>query len=840
MDPDRWQQISQLYRSALAHREPERSAFLRGACGDDDRLRKEVELLLAQTRSGEAFLQRPAPTVAAGIRADEPVHDWIGRYRVAGRLAEGGMGVVYRAHDAKLQRDVAIKILSESSDPAGRKHLLQEARAASALNHPHICTVYEVDDTGPLAFIVMEHVEGNALGDVIPPAGLPADTVLRYGLQIADALAHAHDRGIVHRDVKASNVLITPQGRAKVLDFGLAKRLAGVEIPEAITQSQASRTQLGVIKGTLAYMAPEQLRGEGADARSDVWALGVLLYEMTAGVRPFHGQTTFEISSAILSQEPAPLSESTPSQLAAVIRRCLAKEPAQRYQRAGEVRAALETIHAGRPAPGEALRSGRRGLVFTAMALAALLVGTAALDVRGVRTRLLGIPTPAPIRSLVVLPLANVSGDSDQEYFADGMTEALTSDLARLGALRVISRTSAMTYKGTRKPLPTIARELNVDAVVEGSVLRVGQRVRIVAQLIQASTDTHLWTDSYERDLQDVLRLQSDVAQAIAREIRAAVTPQERARLADRRTVKAEAYEAYLRGMFFLNKYTPDGFEKGLVYLQQAVDMDPADPFALSGLALGYTLVGHDKAEYLIRAKAAAQKAVELGEPLAQTYVALGMARLQSDWDFAGAQRDLRRAVELNPSLGEAHRGYAWSLQVVGRRDEAFAELRRAMEVEPLTPLFASDLGWQYLVAGQHDAAMIEGRKSLELNPSFPPGFGIVGRVYRERGMFDEAIAAHQKAARWLLGATYAFAGRRDDARQIAAEISKVEPGPETDWTLANVHAALGEKDEAFRRLEAAYQSRHPLMPWIRVWPELAPLRGDPRLDDLARRIGLP
>lgn len=780
---------------------------------------------------------------AADAVANEPVPEWIGRYRVAGKLGEGGMGVVYRAYDPKLQRSVAIKLLSGVSDPAGRKRLLQEARAASALNHPHICTVHEVDDTGQLAFIVMEHVDGKPLSDLIPPTGFPADTVLRNGLQITDALAHAHDRGVVHGDVKASNVLMTPQGLTKVVDFGLATRFSGEELTEATTQSQPSWTEAGALRGTLPYMTPEQLRGERADARSDLWALGVVLYEMAAGVRPFQGQTAFELSSGILSQEPAPLPRKTPPSLRAVIGRCLEKEPQRRYQRAGEVRAALEAIQTGSAVPLPAWRHplARRRWLAPAAALAALAFITAALDVGGLRTRLLGTSTPGPIRSIVVLPLANLSGDAEQEYFADGMTEALTSDLAKLGALRVISRTSAMSYKATRKPLPAIAKELDVDAVVEGSVLRVGQRVRIVVQLIQASTDAHLWTETYERDLQDVLRLQSEVAQAIAQEIRLAVTPAERARLASRRTVEPEAYEAYLKGMFHLNKYTPEGSEKGLAYLQQAVDMDPADPFAYSGLALGYTLIGHDRPEYLTQAKAAAQKALELGEPLAQTYAALGMTRLLSDWDFAGAQGDFRRAVELNPSLGEAHRGLSWSLHVVGRWDEAFAEMRRAKEVEPLTPLFASDLGWQYLVAGQYDAAMDEARKSLELDPSFLQGHYVLGDVYRAKGMYADAIAAHQKAAKWQLGATYAFAGRHEEARKIAAEIrNSGKPGSNDDWALAQVHAALNEKDEAFRRLEAAYKSRYGLMPWIRVWPELAPLRDDPRLEDLARRIGLP
>ena len=751
------------------------------------------------------------------------------------------MGVVFLAHDTTLHRQVALKVLGSPGDgETARAQLLREARNAAALNHPNVCTVYEVGEADGRAFIAMEYVDGQALSDRLAGTGLPLREVVRYGIEAADALEHAHEHGVIHRDLKAANAIVTTTGRLKLVDFGLARR-GDALLVDATTM--ASLAPAGVTVGTPYAMAPEQVRGGVTDARTDIWALGVLLYEMVSGAKPFTATTTPELFSSILRDAPAPLPDATPLALRSVIARCLEKGPERRYEHAREARAALEAIQAGTESHWTASRSHftrRRWLALAAVALATLIGATTALDVGRLRTRLLGISTPAPVRSLVVLPLINLSGDPEQEYFADGMTEALTSDLAKLGALRVISRTSAMNYKATRKPLPVIAKELNVDAVVEGSILRVGQRVRIVAQLIQASTDAPLWTDTYERDLQDVLRLQSEVAQSIAQEIRVAVTPEEWARLATRRTVKPEAYEAYLKGMFWLNKYTPEGFEKGLAYLRQAVDMDPADPFAYSGLALGYTLIGHDNSEYLTRAKAAAQKALDLGEPLAQTYVAFGLTKLQSDWDFAGAQRDFRRAVQLNPSIGEAHRGYSWSLQVVGRWDQAFAEMKRAKEVEPLTPLFASDLGWQYFVAGQYNAAMDEARKSLELNPNFPPGFGVLGRVYWARGMFEDAIAAHQKAPIWALGATYAFAGRSDEALKIAAAIRKEKPGPANDWALANVYAALGEKDEAFRRLEAAYKSRHPLMPWIRVWPEFAPLRDDPRLADLARRIGVP
>ncbi len=491
----------------------------------------------------------------------------LGHYRILEKIGAGGMGEVYRAHDEQLGRDVAIKLLPASvlSDATARARLLREARSAASLNHPHICTIHEVGEADGQAYIAMELVEGQPLSARLAGGALPTEQVLRYGLQLAEALGHAHERGLVHRDLKSANVVITTEGRAKVLDFGLAKRLSEGEM-DVVTRSQASLTAAGALVGTLAYMAPEQLRGQPADARSDVWALGVVLHEMATGSRPFQGQTGFELSSAILTQRPAPLVGKAPLGLRAVIERCLEKEPARRYQRAGEVRAALEAVQTGAVAPWTAWRyrlARRRWLAAAGavVVLAAVLVG---LNVGGLRERLRHGASPSGINSIAVLPLENLSHDPEQEYFTDGMTEALITELGQISALRVISRTSAMHYKGTRKTLPEIARELHVDAVVEGSVERYGQRVRITAQLIEAPTDRHLWAKSYERDLGDVFALQDAVAQAITNEIKIKLTTQEQRRLASARRVNPQAHEAYLRGRFFWNKRSPEGLNRAL------------------------------------------------------------------------------------------------------------------------------------------------------------------------------------------------------------------------------------------------------------------------------------
>ncbi len=450
----------------------------------------------------------------------------LAHYRILEKIGAGGMGEVYRAHDEQLDRDVALKVLPPTSfaDATARARLLREARAAASLNHPHICTIHEVGEANGQAYIAMEFVRGQPLSAQLASGPLAVEEVVRTGLQLADALAHAHERGIVHRDLKSANVMITLGGRAKVLDFGLAKRLSQEELTEATTRSQASLTQPGAVMGTLAYMAPEQLRGQPADARSDVWALGVVLYEMAAGQCPFRGQTGFELSSAILNQPPPPLPGKVPVELKAVIERCLEKEPARRYQRGGEVRAALEAVQLGVVPVWVAwrYRLGRRPLLALAASVALLAAVLAVLDVGNLRTRLVG---GAPrIGSLAVLPLENLSGDAEQDYLAAGMHEALITDLAKLSGLERV-----------------IARELKVDALITGAVLRAGDRVRITAQLIDPAKEQQLWAERYERELRDVLTLQNEIVAAITRGIRLQLTPQEQARLASARPVNPEA-----------------------------------------------------------------------------------------------------------------------------------------------------------------------------------------------------------------------------------------------------------------------------------------------------------
>ena len=780
----------------------------------------------------------------------------LGHYRILEKIGAGGMGEVYRAHDEQLDRDVALKVLPAHTltDEIARARLLREARAAAALNHPHICTIHEVGEAGGQAYIAMELVEGKPLSALVPGQGLPVETVLRFGSQIADALAHAHERRIVHRDLKSANVVITPEGRAKVLDFGLAKRISGEELAEVTTRSQASLTQAGALIGTVPYMAPEQLRGQPADARSDVWALGVVLYEMVAGARPFQGQTSFELSSAILNQVPPPLSPAVPTQLGAVIERCLAKEPGQRYQQGSEVRAALEAVQSGAAIPAwptwKYALSRRRWLALAA-ALAAVFTVVAALNFETLRTRLTG---GAPrIRSLAVLPLANLSGDPEQDYFADGMTEELITNLAKISALKVISRTSMMQYKGTKKPLPQIAKELNVDAIIEGSVLREGGQVRITAQLIQASTDQHLWAESYQRDLRGVLALQGEIASVIAEKVRAALTPTERTRLASARPVNPEAYDAYLKGMQHWYKLTPQDIDTALEYFELALKKDPNYAPAHSGVALVW--IGRQQMGYTApreagpKAKAAALKAVELDNTLAEAHFSLANVNLFYEWDWAGAEVEFKRAIELNPNYPDAWALYPHYLMIMKRPEEAMAQSQRALELDPFNAHFqalhAARLEW----AGRYDEAIVQFRKALRMSPGLAWAHWMLSVIFLRKAMYEESLA-ETKASYYYVGDReveealtqgYAQSGYRGAMRRaadiLAARSRKTYVIPSD---VATLYVGAGEKAQALEWLEKGVEVRDGNMSCVNVDPTYDTLRNTPRFQDLLRRMNFP
>jgi len=773
-----------------------------------------------------------------------------GRYQLQELVAVSGMGVVYRAWDPKLQCLDAIKLVSEDKipDQAARRQLEQEARIAISLDHPNICRIKNFVDEPSQAGIVMEFVEGKVLTSVIPEGvGLPFELVVAYGIEIARAVSCAHEHGVIHRDLKSGNVMITWDGHVKLLDFGLSKIQRHIEISSSMATLDTNNSSEG-IAGTPPYWPPEVLRRCPSDVRSDIWSFGVLLYEMACGQMPFKGTTFIELGDAILHEAPSPLPGRVPESLSKIIDRCLRKEVDQRYQQVSEIRAALEAIERG--------RSLQRGQVPSDQ-------------------------SPA-IRSVAVLPLKNLSGSSEQEYFADGLTESLITALAKIGGLRVISRTSTTRYKHTQKTLPQIARELSVDTIVEGSVRREGDRVRITAELIESRTDVHLWTESYDRDLRDILSLQSQVATAIAGEIRARLHPLgqhlsltnassnnsvldpslfdtaeiEPDSFEPSASVNPRAFDLYLKGRYHWNHLVSDeDFRKAVGYYQGAIEIDPGAALPYAGLAHCLLLMGAGEyglkspAEIMTKAKEAALKALSIDDSNAEAHLSLAMVKFRFDWEWEDAEQEFKRAIELNHGYSAAHYWYSGYLAVLGRFEEAFVEAKTARQLSPLSPVMHFSLGLLLYASEQNEEAIEQLRDTIVMDAKFPLPHLVLGLTFGRKGRFDDAIAELKRALTiagsrplWsgFLGQVYASAGRTEDAVEILHElhgISKSRYVPPAAFAV--VYASLGMIDDAFHWLDKAVEERDGLLIYLKVGSVFDPFRSDQRFREIVKRVGL-
>ena len=782
----------------------------------------------------------------------------ISHYRVTAKLGAGGMGEVNLAHDERLERDVALKVLPAKmlTDEVARKRFRKEALALSKLNHPNIATIYDFDTQDGVDFLVMEYVEGMTLSEKLSNGPLPEEKVTKLGRQVADALEEAHEHGVIHRDLKPGNVMVTPKDHAKVLDFGLAKLVR----PVSETATTESSSAMPAAAGTLPYMAPEQLQGRQVDARTDIYALGAVLYQMATGRRPFPETQAPQLIAAIMNESPqlpSGLNSRVSAGLESIILKALEKDPEQRYQSSRELITDLERL--GGPEPllaARRRRATRRQLLATAaVAVVALLAVPLGLNLGGLRDRLLGTATPSPIESIAVLPLANLSGDPEQDYFAAGMHDALIPDLAKLGGFkRVIARSSVMRYQETDKPLPQIARELDVDAVITGSVLRSGDRVRITAQLINATTEEHLWTERYERELRDVLSLQNEIVVAIAREIELQLTPQEQTRLASARAVNPEAYEDYLRGRFHAQKFTPQDLEIAMDYFQRALEKDPNYAMGYAGIARVWTsrqqmgfAPPHEAGP---RAKAATAKALELDSTLAEVHYGLAVVRAWTDWDWEGAEAEFRRALEINPNYAEARAVYSHLLMIMRRPEEAMAQIERAMELDPHNPSFQAFYGGDLVFLRRYDDAIVPFRNTLRTTPNLYFAQWGLWRTFHLKEMYAEALEEAKKTYGALgdreieeaLERGYdegGYPGAMRRAAETLAARSRTTFVPPLN--VASLYIYAGDSDRALEWLEKGYEERSPDMPYVGVPPpDLDPLRSDPRFQDLLRRMNFP
>jgi eukaryotic-like serine/threonine-protein kinase len=791
------------------------------------------------------------------------IGETVGHYRILEKLGGGGMGVVYEAEDLKLGRHVALKFLPEelAHDPQALERFRREARSASALNHPNICTIHDISEENGRSFIAMEFMAGQTLKHRLLAGPIPLEELLELAVQIADALDAAHSEGIVHRDIKPANIFITKRGQAKILDFGLAKLTANQAQPASLDGAtlEANLTSPGTAVGTVAYMSPEQARGEDLDKRTDLFSFGAVLYEMATGRMAFSGNTSALIFDAILHKAPTSpvrINPELPAELEYVINKALEKDRALRYQSAGEMLADLKRLRRNSSSTrveavvDERKPAKRRKLLWTSVTGTALIVIAAAAFVWHGRSR-----GGQEISSVAVLPFIDASKDPNTEYLSDGITESLINNLSQIPNLAVMSRSSVFHYKGRDVDPQAAAHDLKVEGVITGRIVQRGDQLIISAELIDARTNHNLWGDQYDRKLSDVLAVQQDITRAISSKLRERLSGETKKQVAKGGTSDPEAYQLYLKGRYYWEKRTRESLEKAKDYFNQAIEKDPNYALAYVGLADYYYVLSDyapvSAVEVASKARAAAQKALAIDDSLAEAHAVLAGAD-QNLWNWDAAEREFRHAVELDPNNGSVHQWYGLYLSGIGRAEEAVTQFKRALEGDPLNLTFNANLAIGYRDARQYDLALDQFKKTIDIDPNYAGAHDNLANTYRDMGKYDlwleewkkyatlnndrEELAIAEEAARaYAKGGFRGATSHEIELRKQLAHRRYVDPG----W-IAYAYASIGDKDQAFYWLEKAYSEKAESLQSVKAVKPMDPFRSDPRYIDLLKRMGLP
>lgn len=902
MTPERYRQISDIYNVAVELEPREREAFLAQACDGDEELRDEILSLIQADNDSENFISSPALEVAAELLAQDNKQEIVGKqishFKILSLLGAGGMGEVYLAQDTKLGRKVALKLLpamfTQKRDLV--KRFRREARAASALNHPNIITIHEIGELNDIQFIATEYIKGETLRVRLMREPLSLFEVVDIAIQITGALVAAHHEGIVHRDIKPENIMLRPDGYVKVLDFGLAKLTEANTVSDnARRTSGLNTTESGLVLGTVAYMSPEQVRGLPVDTRTDIFSLGVVLYEMTIGRSPFKSTTPSDVIAAILKIEPPLVTDypsDYPTELANIIRKALSKERDDRYQTAKELFDDLKSLRrdlefagnveikryaisdikpsaiqttqleinatdetkfahtqfSGQYALSIFKRHKKTALVVSALLLIIIIVSAYFFYFVQINEH--------KATSIAVLPFKNVNGDTNLEYLSDGITESLIYNLSQLPQLKVIARSSAFKYKGKDADLQSVAKSLGVEVVLTGKVEQRGDSLIVNVELVNTGNMTQIWGEQYNGKTSDLLSLQAEISREISIKLRPKLSSNEQQKLAKNHTTENESYRLYLKGRYFWNKRTNEGYKQAIELFQQAIDKDPNYALAYVGLADSQAFLrveGETPRESYMKAKVIVRRAMEIDDTLGEAHTTMAMLIHNSDWDWVSAKTEYQRAIELNPNYATAHHWYGELLMQIGRVDESLTLYERALELDPLSLAINADLGIAYFYARQDNRAIEQLQKTIEMDANFFRTYFYLARIYEYQGQYKKALANNQKALT-LFGENPALIEKITQELSTAfedsgeqgywlkrLELTNKYTNLRREWgcDTVGIYVRLGDKNKAFAVMEKEYDERLFDLLFLKVTPEFDAIRTDPKFQNLQKRIGL-